>query len=144
LTAETNKAVVRRLYEELLDAGDLGAADRLCAPEYVAHFLPPGATPGIEGLKQLVGLYRAALPDLHFELEDLVAEGDTVAARATTSGTHLGPFMGAFPTGRRVTVAGIDTFRLADGRIVEQWLNRDDLGLLQHLGVLPPLPPQQG
>ncbi len=134
---EQNKVVIRRFYEELLSQGNLAVADELCAPDFIAHFLPPDMPPGVAGLKQLVGMYRVAFPDLESTIEDLIAQGDTVVARAVTRGTNQGEFLGLPASGKQVAVAGIDMFRLEDGKIVEQWLNRDDLGLLQQVGVIP-------
>ena len=134
---EANKAAIRRFYEEFLSRGDLAVADELCAPDYAAHFLPPWAPNGVEGLKQILTMYRTAFPDVRSTIEDLIAEGDQVIARATTRGTHRGAFMGIPPTGKQVAVIGIDAFRLVDGKIVEHWLNRDDVGILQQLGMMP-------
>jgi steroid delta-isomerase-like uncharacterized protein len=136
-STEANKAVIRRFYDEFLSQGNLAVVEELFAPNFVGHFLPPGMPPGGEGLKQLFSMYRAAFPDVQSTIEDLVAHDDLVVARATTRGTNQGGFMGFPATGRSVAVAGIDMFRLKDGKIVEQWLNRDDLGLLQQLGVIP-------
>ena len=134
---EQNKAVIRRFYEELLSQGDLSVADELCTPDFIAHFLPPGMPSGVAGLKQLLSMYRAAFPDLESRIEDLIAQEDTVVARAVTRGTNQGEFLGNPPTGKQVAVAGIDMFRLENGKIVEQWLNRDDLGLMQQVGLMP-------
>ena len=82
-------------------------------------------------------MYLTAFPDLHFTVEDLIAEGDKVVARLTVRGTQQGAFMGIPPTGKHVTVTGIDINRLAGGKSVEHWLNMDTLGLLQQLGVIP-------
>ncbi len=115
---EANKAIIRRFYEEILTKGDLAVADELCAPDYAGHFLPPTVPPGIEGLKQLLTMYRTAFPDLRFTIEDLIAQGDKVVARATTRGTNQGTFLGSAPTGKQVAVTGIDMFRLVDGKVV--------------------------
>jgi predicted ester cyclase len=82
-------------------------------------------------------MFRSAFPDLHQEIEDLVAEGDTVAVRVTMTVTHLGPFLGVAPTGRRVRYDGMDFFRFREGKTVEHWTATDDLGLMQQLGVVP-------
>jgi steroid delta-isomerase-like uncharacterized protein len=78
-----------------------------------------------------------ASADLRHTIEDMVAEGDKVATRMTSRGTHTGDFRGIAPTGKQFTVTGMDLFRIADGKIAEQWTNLDTLGVLQQLGVLP-------
>ncbi len=135
---ETHKAIVRRLYEEAFShTGDLAVIDEFIAGDFVDHAAPPGLAPGREGFKQLVGIWRRAVPDLWLTVDAIVAEGDLVAIAWTSGGTHQGELMGIPPTGRTGKVAGITFSRLADGRIVERWGNSDDLGLLQQLGVIP-------
>jgi len=92
---------------------------------------------GIDAYKQFLSMYLTASPDLHFTIEDQMAEGDKVVTRYTAGGTHLGPFMGIPPTGKQVTATGMSIIRVANGKIVEEWANGDDLGLLQQLGVNP-------
>ncbi len=82
-------------------------------------------------------MYLTAFPDLHFTIEDIVAEGDTVVVRSTARGTHQGELMGIPLTGKQVAVSGISITRIANGKAVEEWFNGDDLGLLQQLGVVP-------
>ena len=134
MAAEDNKALVRRLYAAI-DEGDLAGADDLIAADLVDHGSLPGFGPGGEGFKQFFALWRAAFPDSRFTVEDLIAEGDRVAARVTVWGTHSGPFVGLAPTGKRVVVTGIVISRISAGKIVELWEETDDLGLLRQLGV---------
>ena len=136
MSTEDNKALVRRLYEEVLNQGKLALIDELCAPEFVYHNAST-TIQGREPYKQFLSIYLTASPDLHFTREDEVAEGDKVVSRYTTRGTHLGPFMGIPPTGKHVTVTGIAITRIANGKVVEEWANADELGLLQQLGVVP-------
>jgi len=82
-------------------------------------------------------MYRTAFPDVHFTIEDQIAEGDRVVTRWTARGTHQGPLVGIPPTSKQVTMSGIAIYRLVDGKIVEQWGVNDMLGLLQQLGVVP-------
>jgi predicted ester cyclase len=82
-------------------------------------------------------MFRSAFPDLHVEIEDVVAEGDTVATRVTMTATHRGAFLGVAPTGRRVRYEGMDILRFREGKMVEHWTVTDDLGLMQQLGVVP-------
>ena len=133
MSTEANKSIIRRRVEEIWNQGDLAIADELIADDYLSN----GQTIGREGYKQFVAGVRAAFPDLRLTLDDLVAEGDRVAVRYTGRGTHAGAFMGIPPTGKRVTFTGIDLFRIAHGRMAEEWLMFDQLGLLRQLGVVP-------
>jgi steroid delta-isomerase-like uncharacterized protein len=133
---DVNKDVVARFYEQLWNRGNLDAADELVATDYVRHDLRPGeAPPGPNGQKAVAATFRAAFPDVHLELEALVAEGDLVAARWTMTGTHTGAWGDVSPTGRSVRFCGVNFFRIADGKIAEIWNLRDDLGLREQLGV---------
>ncbi len=87
-------------------------------------------------MKQYFSSLHSAFPDVHMDVEDMIAEGDKVVARVSVSGTHQGEFMGIDPTGNRVTITGIDILRIVDGKVVEHWGNFDDLGMLQQLGVM--------
>lgn len=139
MSTEENRARVHRFYEEVFNRKNMTALDELIDPQVVDHSAPAGAPGGIEGARQFASMLLSAFPDAHFVVEDLIAEGDQVVARLTQSGTHLGIFLGIPPTGKRVTVTGIEIFRLAGGKFVEHWNNYDDLGLFQQLGVLPPI-----
>ena len=137
MSVEENKALFRRTYEELLNRGDLDVADELVAPMFINHEAPPGRDSGPESMRGLATMLRTAFPDLHFEIEDMVAEGDMVAGRLTMSGTHEGPLMGTPPTGRSVRQDQMHFVRFRDGKAVEHWGVRDDLGMMQQLGVIP-------
>ena len=97
MSAVENKALFRRTYEELLNRGNLDVAHELVAAEFINHEAPPGRDRGPESMRGLARMLRTAFPDLHFEIEELVAEGDTVAGRLTMSGTHEGPLDGHAP-----------------------------------------------
>jgi predicted ester cyclase len=99
VSSEENKAVVRRLYEEVFNGGNLDLADDLVAPDGVNHAAPPGGPAGPVGVRRIVGMLRAAFPDDRHEIEDMLAEGDRVAVRITHTGTHEGVFRGAPPRG---------------------------------------------
>ena len=138
MSTEQNKAMDRRVYEEVWNGGSLAVIDELVAANYVDHDQePPGALEGVEGLKQSVTMYRSAFPDVHFTVEDQIAEGDRVVTRWTARGTHQGAFMGIPPTGKQAMVTGISITRVASGKVVEGWTNFDALGLLQQLGAGP-------
>jgi steroid delta-isomerase-like uncharacterized protein len=136
MSAEDNKATARRWYEEVFNAGNLDLIHELFAPNFVDHD-PVNPLPGLEGVRQVVGMYRGAFPDLHIRVEDWFAEGDKVVTRFRAQGTHKGPLMGIPPTEKQVTVTGIDMLGFEHGKISEHWGNRDDLGMLQQLGAVP-------
>ncbi len=137
MSTEENKALALRLIEEVINQGKLSALDELLTADAVDHSLPPDIPPGREGVKLFLGMIRAAFPDIHETVEDVIAEGDTVVTRTTWRGTHHGAFLGIAPTGKQVSVSGIDISRLAGGQFVEHWQSADNLGLLQQLGVIP-------
>ena len=136
MSTEDNKALVRRFYEEGVHNPAL--FDELLAPTYVLH-LPGSPQPisGIEHAKQLMAVYTSAFPDLQTTTEDMVAEEDKVVIRNTWRGTHQGAFQGLPPTGKHVTFTSSDIYRIADGKIAEQWAELDALGLMQQLGGIP-------
>jgi steroid delta-isomerase-like uncharacterized protein len=134
-----NKAIARRGWEEIWNKGNLTIAHEHYAPTYVSHMPGNSDLHGPEGHNQLVMMYRTAFPDLHFTVEDQIAEGDKVVNRVTATGTHLGEFRGIPPTGKQVTVTGITIDRIAGGKLVESWASWDFLGMLQQLGVVPKL-----
>ena len=136
--SEENKALVRRQEEELFSGGKLDVADEVYAPSYVGHDPSnPEEVRGLQAAKQAAADYRRAFPDLRVTVEDLIAEGDKVAARLRVRGTHLGDLNGIAPTGRRVDFTGIVISRVEGGRIAEDWANFDDLGMMRQLGVIP-------
>ena len=101
------------------------------------HDPPFGSSPDRDGMRSTAADVRAAFPDWRSELHLLVAEDDLVAEVFTASGTHHGEIMGVAPTGRRMSLRGINVFRLRDGRITEWWSRLDELGFRQQLGVMP-------
>lgn len=134
-----NKAIVRRSYEEVWSQGRLEVVNELYAPDFVLHDpLTPGVC-GPAGYQQYVMAMRTPFPDLHFTVEEQVAEADKVATRWTAQGTHQHEFMGIPPTGQHGSLTGATIARLVDGKIVEETSNWDALGFLQQLGVIPPL-----
>jgi steroid delta-isomerase-like uncharacterized protein len=140
VSVEENKAVVRRWFEELFNAGNLEVADEIIAADHVNHDPTlPDIPSGPEGQKQVVNLYRGAFTNAHISVEDQLAEGDRVATRWTGSGTHQGEFMGVAPSGNQVTVTGITINRVSGGKIAESWTNYDALGMMQQIGAVPEL-----
>ena len=138
MSTEANKTLVRRFWEGVFNQKNLAVIDEVCAADCVLHD-PSGPIRGREGLKQFIGMYLGSFPDFHITIEDIIAEGDRVVVRQTTTATHQGELMGIPPTGKRVTLSGIHLTRVADGKMVEEWANDDVLGLLQQLGVIPPM-----
>jgi steroid delta-isomerase-like uncharacterized protein len=140
MSTEANRALIRRLFEEVWNKGNVAAAEAVASPNWIAHGNLPGQEmPGLVGVRRFISIYRTAFPDMHVTIEDQVAEGDKVVTRWTATATHSGPLMGIPPTGRHVTTSGIGIHRIVDGKIVEQWGTDDTLGLMQQLGVVPPL-----
>jgi len=137
-TFADNKALILRLIDEVLSKGNLAAADQLLDANFVLH-LPGSPEPirGVEGLKRVAENFHAGFPDRRVIVEDVISEGDKLAVRVTQKGTHKGVFQGIAPTGRQVSVTGIAIFRIVNGRIAEEWLSSDRLGLLQQLGAVP-------
>jgi steroid delta-isomerase-like uncharacterized protein len=130
-----NKAVITRFYEEVWSRGNTDVALELFTDDYVRHDLRPSqAQPGGAGQAKVASDFRRAFPDLAFVVDLMVAEGDLVAARWTATGTHSGPWGDVAPSGNEVTFCGVNFFRMTDGKIVEIWNHRDDLGLMQQTG----------
>lgn len=130
--------LVRRAIEEVWNRGNYAIIDDLVARDVVIHAsLPANELHGPEGIEQFYATLRAAFPNITFTVEDQVAEGDRVVTRWTARATHKGEFQGIPPTGKQVSVNGIDIDRLANGKVVECWPVADELGLLQQLGVIP-------
>ncbi len=138
MSAEENKAVVRREMEEIFNqGGNLDAVEEIYAPEYVGHEPTFGDIRGVEAVKQFAATYRQAFPDLQTTIEDQVAEGDKVVTRFTSRGTHQGETEDfGPPTGTRIEVTGITIEQFSEGKIVEDWTNWDALGLMQQLGLM--------
>ena len=138
--SEQNKAIVRRLFEELWNKGSLSLADQLFTPNYTHHdSSSPDFGHGPESERKRATLYRTAFPDLQLTIEDIIAEGETVMARWSCRGTHNGNLSGIAPTGKQFNISGVSIARFASGKVVEGWINWDALGLMQQLGVVPEL-----
>jgi steroid delta-isomerase-like uncharacterized protein len=134
---EANKALVRQFYEEVWARGNIEFANEVFADDYVRHDLRPArAAPGSAGQALIAEQFRRSFPDLEWQVDLLLGDGDLVAARWTASGTHSGAWGDVAPTGRRATFSGVNIFRFGDhGKIVEIWNHRDDLGLMEQLGA---------
>jgi steroid delta-isomerase-like uncharacterized protein len=129
---------IARYFQEVWNEGKLDVLDELLAADYVNHSSSmPDAPPGPAGVKPIVAAMRAAFPDLHYTIDQLVVGPDAVAARVTMSGTHRGDFFGIPPTGKSFTVTQTTIEQFRDGKIVAHWRNTDELSLLRQLGVIP-------
>ncbi len=142
MSAEENKAILRRFYEEVFNQKNLAALDEATAPTFVDHD-PDNPTHDLAGARQYFTMLLAAFPNLQVTVEDMVAESDRVAVRVTASGTHQAAFMGIAPSGKQVTISGIDIMQMAGGKVTEHWSQYDALGMMQQLGVIP-TPGQSG
>ena len=136
MSAEKNKALVRRFYEEVWDKGNTSFAYDVFADDYMRHDLrATEALPGPAGQKQIADDFRAAFPDLRVHVDLVVGEGDWVVGRWTATGTHTGSWGEIEPTGRHVTFSAVNIYRFEGGKVAEIWNHRDDLGLREQLGV---------
>jgi steroid delta-isomerase-like uncharacterized protein len=142
-SAERNKAILRRFWEEVFNGRNLDIIEELFDKNWVYHGPAGQEVHGPEGLKQYLTLYFNAFPDLHAKVEDVFAEGDRVGSRATCLGTHKGELMGIAPTGKKATITVICISRLMNDKIVEDWELVDLFGMMQQLGMVP-LPAQPG
>ena len=138
--SEVNKTIVRRLFEEVWNKGNLSVADELFTPNCEHHDASsPDFGRGPESEKKRATLYRTAFPDLRLTIEYIIAEGETVIARWSCRGTHKGDLSGIAPTGKQVTISGVSIARFSGSKMAEGWINWDALGLMQQLGVVPEL-----
>jgi len=132
MSIETNKALVREHYQSFFE-NDAAAIQRQISPEFVDHDAPPALGQGPESVLKWRAMVDRSFPDLRVVLDDVVAEGDRVAVRATWHGTHRGEFMGIPATQRAVKFSGMVIFRVAGGQIVERWATLDRLELTKQL-----------
>jgi steroid delta-isomerase-like uncharacterized protein len=137
MSAEQNKAVVLRYYDEVLNQGHISVLDEIAAADYVENDPFPGQGNGRDDLKARVSTLLTAFSPCTFTIEDTVAEDDRVVVRWRSSGTHSGEFLGIPPTDRGYTIAGVDIHRVADNRMAEHWHVVDQLTQLQQLGLIP-------
>jgi steroid delta-isomerase-like uncharacterized protein len=133
---EENKALVRRFVDEIFVKGNVAAVDELLADDFVGHTWP-GPADGKTNLKQAIERVSAGLTDARFTIDDMIAEGDQVAARLTASARHTGDFMGMPGSGRRYEIGEIHIFRIRDGKFVEHWHQFDSIGMMRQLGAMP-------
>lgn len=144
MSVAENKAIVRRWFEEVISQGKVELVDLICmqcSPAFVVIQGVANPPPqGLDGVKQLIGAFRTAFPDMKFIVEDQIAEDDQVATRLTIRGTHLGDFMGIPASGKQVEVSAVSIWHVAEGKLINEWVNWDSLGMMQQLGVIPAAP----
>lgn len=139
MSAEQNRAIVKRIYREFIDELDPGAADELLAADITLHGVAAfGEGSGREEVKQGFSAFLSGFAERRTEVEDVIVEGDRIVARHTHHLKHVNEVFGVPPTGRRLSVWGIDMFRVEDGRIAEWWVIDDNLGMMQQMGIFPP------
>jgi steroid delta-isomerase-like uncharacterized protein len=138
MSTEENKAIVRRVNDEVWSEGHLEVIDELIADNFVATVVgAPEQIRGPQGFREFVVMYRKAFPDLRITVDEQFAEGETVITRWTATGTNEGELMGMPATGKQATTAGININRISGGKLVEGWGLFDQLGLLQQIGAVP-------
>jgi predicted ester cyclase len=135
MSIEENKAIVRRFFEELLSTDNFAVADEILSPDFRFYFAGSPVAMDLESYMEFLVARRAAFPDRRFIVEDMIGEGDKVSARFTMRGTHKGEFRGIAPSGTELTMTGIDMIRLSEGKLVEDRVEVDQLGMMQQLGA---------
>jgi steroid delta-isomerase-like uncharacterized protein len=136
MSTPSDSRLIHRLFEDVINRRNVAAADSYIHPDYVNHDFPSPA-PGAEGFKAVVGFFLEAFPDMTVNVEDEFGTGDQIASRGRFTGTHRGNFMGVPATGKTVNISYVDIWRLEDGKLRENWVQMDLLGLMQQLGVVP-------
>ena len=135
MTTEENKALVRRFITEIFEQGRLEAVDQLCADDFIGH---TWGNADKAGLKAAMDRVSKALADAHFQIDDMIAEGDRVAVRVTASARQVGEFMGLPASGKSYEIGEIHIFRLRDGKVAEHWHEYNPGALTKQLGASPP------
>ena len=131
MSADDNKTLAKRFYEEILNSRNMDVADEILAPHYIDH---SAAAPGLENFKRYLAIIISVFPDINVTIEDMFADDDKVAARLTVRGTQFGPFRGFPAKGGQATWSGMDIIHISNGKIVERWSERDFLHMLVQLG----------
>lgn len=145
MTAATNKQIVQRLVTDVIQGGDIGLTEEFFDPAYVPHDPSnPARRGGIAGATEFIAMLHQTATGVHYDATHWLADGDLVSYHWHLRFIHTGPLMGVPPSGKEIAVTGIDMFRLSGGKIVESWAYADALGMLQQMGVLPPLGPPPG
>lgn len=139
MSVEESKAIMRQYFKGAWEQGNIGLLDELLAPDYINHSpATPDLSTGPQEVKEVVSMFRNAMPDLRVVIEEMLAEGDKVATRYALEGTHRGELFGIAPTGQQLSIKSITVERVAEGKIWEHWRVTDEMGILRQLGVFPP------
>ena len=134
---QDNKTTARHFLEEVINKGDMAAADKYFVAGYVDHAAPPGLPPGLDGFKMFFTAFLAAFPDLHYHIDEEIAEGDKMVQRVTGHGTMKGDFQGMKATGKHGTWTEMHILRFEGDKFAEHWANIDQMGMLVSVGVMP-------
>ena len=132
-----SRAIIQRFIEEILNQKRLVVADEIVAEDFIELDPFPGQAQGRQGLKDVLGMFFSGFPDMHWVIEEQIAEGDKVVTRFTWTGSQQGAFMGIPATGKQVKVKGVVIDRVIDGRLVDSRILMDSMGMMQQLGVVP-------
>jgi steroid delta-isomerase-like uncharacterized protein len=132
-----NKAIYRRFIDEAFNSANFGNFRDLLTPDYQVREPPPGAPQGAEAVRFVVRMFHEAFPDLHITLDEVIAEGDTVCASSTLTGTHKGAFMGYQPTGKKVTMTSLTLVHIRDGKVSDSLVKNDVQALMRQIGAQP-------
>jgi predicted ester cyclase len=135
MAPQENKTVYRRFIQEVFNEAKFDNLSDLLAPSYEIKDAPPGTPPGAEGVRQVVTMFHAGFPDMQITLDEVIAEGDTVAARSTLKGTHRGEIFGLKPTGKQVTMTSLTLVHIVEGKLTASWVKNDTMSLLQQLSA---------
>lgn len=142
MSAQSNESFGRALYAAYNKAtlDDLDAVGEFFAPDFIGHVIPYHTeSHGPKGAKGFLGLFLSAFPDLHFNVEDVIADENKVVVRWSATGSHTGPLQNIPPTHKQISVAGVTIHRIVAEKVTEAWFFFDLAGLLQQLGLMPPL-----
>lgn len=137
-TMEKNKELAVKFYQVVINEGNDTVMKQIMAEDFIDHNASPDLPKGIEGFKTFLKMIASAFPDINVKTEDILAEGDKVTVRLTVTGTHKGVLLGKFPpSGKKASWSGIDILKVSNGMIVERWSQRDLLGMMRQLGLIP-------
>src|SRR3954470_1528992 len=131
----SNEDVIRRMFDEVINKGNLDVAGELFAEDFIDHG-PGGDMHGVDTFKGLVAMWRDAVPDVHCEVQNVFSDGEMVGWLVRTTGTHTGDLMGISATGKRIDTLSANIGRLRDGRAVEHWSDQGMFQMLTQIGVL--------
>ena len=137
--SKQNEALAHRFHMDIFQAGKMDVADEILSPNFVNHFkgIPPEMQHGPDGVKRYAVALRTAFSDMQIIHDDVITQGDKVIIRWTSTGTQDGDMFGIPPTGKSMSITGIDIFRIEEGKIIELWQNWDQMGIMQQLGLIP-------